>query len=124
MATTAYGELMKRLVTARRIQDGKPIANNTRLYGIEDCDGNTAVAVKLHKTYVVIHHQDGSFTLNSGGWRTVTTKERMNAWSEANVWQDKGEWFVRWMGKEYPYQDRMRFYPDGKVTKDGEPCES
>jgi hypothetical protein len=35
------------------------------------------IAVKLHATDVVTLHPDGSITLNSGGWHTPTTKERM-----------------------------------------------
>lgn len=48
-------------------------------------------------------------TLNTGGWRTRTTKDRMNQFSAQfcgnafRVYQDKGVWFVLVRGNEAPY---------------------
>jgi hypothetical protein len=48
-------------------------------------------------------------TLNTGGWRTDTTKMRMNQFSAQfcgnafRVYQDKGDWFVLVRGNEAPY---------------------
>jgi hypothetical protein len=38
-----------------------------------------AIAVRLHSTDVVTFFADGRIMLNSGGWQSVTTKQRMNA---------------------------------------------
>lgn len=43
------------------------------------------MAVRLHNTDVVTYHPDGTATLYTGGWMTVTTKDRINAWSPARV---------------------------------------
>lgn len=56
---------------------------------------NNSVAIRLHNTNVVILRNDGTVTLNSGGWKTATTKARMNQYlNNHTVFQNKGEWFV------------------------------
>jgi hypothetical protein len=55
-------------------------------------------AVCLHNTSVVIYWANGDVTLNTGGWKTVTTRDRMRAFfpgvkSWPKNWQAKG--FVR-----------------------------
>jgi hypothetical protein len=65
-----------------------------------DSDGSTCV--QYHATVVAKRGAGGgTVTLNSGGWRTVTTKARMNqalrTWNPDKHWgvfQRKGEWFV------------------------------
>lgn len=59
---------------------------------------DSATAVVYHGTYVVVF-TDKQVSLNSGGWRTVTTKARMNLASDEfnlgfSVYQRKGKWFV------------------------------
>lgn len=84
-------------------------------------------AVRLHNTDVVTFHPDGSVTLDSGGWRTMTTKSRINGYLPvgARVESDAGEWFLypRWNGwgtatapgSAYPFADGMRLLADGTV---------
>lgn len=36
------------------------------------------IAVRYHSTFIVTYHPDGSLTLNTGGWRTTTTKARIH----------------------------------------------
>jgi hypothetical protein len=67
-----------------RCHKRRKIANNTWLErrstnfdsDIEDPDDE--IAVRLHNTDVVTFRRDGAITLNTGGWFTVTTKERIN----------------------------------------------
>ncbi len=90
----------------------RKLGNNTyleeRLH--PDCDRDNCpkhpidYAVRLHRTDVVTLHPDGSQTLNSGGWRTVTTKDRINAYSMARVWSDRGEWKVAMRTRRAPAQ--------------------
>ena len=80
----------------------KLAGNNTLRF--ETRDG--AVCFKLHKTVVVTRHSDGRVTLNSGGWRTVTTKARMNEHARPyRVASDRGVWTVYGEGKSVPYFD-------------------
>jgi hypothetical protein len=55
---------------------------------------NGDVGIILHATEVVTIHADGTYTLRSGGWRTLTTKDRMNTYCPYRVTQCKGEWSV------------------------------
>lgn len=57
-------------------------------------DGETVV--RLHRTDIVRKLADGSVILTSGGWQTLTTKERMNAQmpAGASIYQAKGLWYV------------------------------
>lgn len=67
-------------------------------------DESGARCVQYHKTIVWKRSADGkTITLNTGGWKTVTTKLRMNqAFSQFGytfrVYQDKGDWFISHMG--------------------------
>lgn len=69
--------------------------------------------VRYHSTDVVVF-DDRAVTLDSGGWKTATTKARMNQASHEfglgfSVYQDKGEWFVmdRSSRKSIPFVDGM-----------------
>ena len=57
-----------------RCKDSRKIANNTYLKR-----RGQDIAVMLHETDIVIFHPNNTFTLNSGGYRTRTTKARMNS---------------------------------------------
>lgn len=67
------------------------IANNT--FARDEANGDHII--RLHDTDIVIFHDDGTVTLNSGGWRTVTTKRRINQLLPAGwgVVQRGGKWF-------------------------------
>lgn len=50
-----------------------------------------------------------SIILDTGGWFTTTTKTRMNQASNQwklgyHVYQDKGEWYVRYRGYRIPFK--------------------
>lgn len=68
----------------------KKVGNNT--YAVRNTDGS--IGLRLHKTQVVIFYQDGRVTLHTGGWRSVTTKARINEWIPGawRVAQTKGQW--------------------------------
>ena len=67
--------------------------------------------VRYHST-VVVRFGKGTVELNSGGWRTRTTKMRMNQTSNQydlgfQVFQNDSEWFVSFKGETLDFQDRM-----------------
>lgn len=86
--------------------------------------GADTIALKLHATDVVTYHRDGRIVLNSGGWRTVTTKERMNRFSPLSISQSKGHWGVVagpdfWSdpSQAVSYADGMTYHSDtGKFS--------
>jgi hypothetical protein len=88
-----------------RIRDTKKLANNT--YARRDGD---AVAVRLHATDVVTLHDDGRVVLDSGGWRTVITRDRMNRYAPgARVYQKRGVMRVRVGGGDFHYVDGFTY---------------
>lgn len=76
---------------------------------VSNYDGVTRVV--FHRTTVVRFDSD-TITLNSGGWKTVTTKRRMNQASEHyglefHVYQKDFVWYVLWKGETLEYHDGM-----------------
>ena len=85
------------------------------------------IAMLYHETDVAIFKPNGDIELQSGGWHTSTTKERMNwalASSPFTIVQDKGIWFVHnknngnWWDKanrKCRYQDGVVLHTDGTI---------
>jgi hypothetical protein len=111
-----YSNAKKLFETAKNKENGKPLENNTRLFKRGD-----SYAVQLHSTDVVTIHANGTYTLDSGGWHTVTTKQRINAYSPAKLSQRLGQWFL-YQGS-YSKDKKMKNMPifvDGvTITKTG-----
>lgn len=77
-------------------------------------------AVRYHHTDVITFFPNGDIQLNSGGWRTVTTKLRFNSYSPVRVYSDKGIWYVNQPNdKPIPYVDGMIFDSNGLVKDKG-----
>lgn len=104
-----YADAESKLASGRKGE--KKIGNNTYLRRV---DGG--IAVRLHATDVVTIHPDGSYTLNTGGWWTVTTKERINAYSPARLSQRRGEWYLLTPAGEVKYWDGVRVDGAGNVV--------
>lgn len=92
--------------TARNPWIGKPLYRNTRLENRGD-----DYAIRLHATDVVTIHADGTYTLNTGGWRTRTTKERINEYAPVRAYQLRGKWYI---GAGVPFYDGMRVDAHGR----------
>ncbi len=80
-------------------------------------EGKTTVT--YHETdVVVVNRSRNTITLDSGGWRTVTTKARMNQTSRQlslgfGVWQRDFKWYVKHHGRTYDFYDGMVFCLNG-----------
>lgn len=70
------------------------------------------IVIHYQATDVVTYKPDGTTILDSGGWRTPTTKQRMNDYANAGIFQHKGIWF---MGG---WDTRIAFN-EGAIVKDG-----
>jgi hypothetical protein len=97
-------------------RDSRKIDNHTYLQRRGD-----DIAVKLHDTDVVTFKKDGSVVLDSGGWLTPTTKDRINdnLGDYGYISQKNRQWTVHVAGKEYPYKDGMTIMPGGRVEGAG-----
>ena len=91
------------MVRGKRNAKRRKVGNNTYAEILAD----NSVAITLHSTDVVTIHEDGAYTLRTGGWQTVTTKDRINQYSPVRVYQRQYEWFVKINGKEYPFMEGM-----------------
>jgi hypothetical protein len=101
MSRQTNQQIMSGVVDALKI---KRIANNTVRY--ERSNGD--IVWRLHNTDVVTKHPDDTYTLNSGGWKTVTTKDRINTYFPGSVWSDKGLWYVGRGVNRSVFYDGMR----------------
>lgn len=103
----SYADAEKAFGAARNPDAGRPVARNTRLYRRgED------YAIQLHETDVVTFHPNGKVTLNSGGWRTVTTKDRINSFSPARLFAENGLWYLGGIEDRWA---KMAMFEDGMV---------
>lgn len=65
------------------------------------------IAIKYHCTRVVTYWPNGRIVLNSGGFRTVTTKRRMCEHTPATIYQSSRVWYVRLNGETICFTDQM-----------------
>lgn len=80
----------------------RKIDNNT----VEYFNSEGARKIRLHDTDIFIE-KDGFIWLNSGGWRTVTTKDRLNKYTPSGwrVGSEKGMWNVSTPAGRFPFRD-------------------
>lgn len=92
----------------------KKVARNTWDY--VGADGLRRI--RLHNTDIVEFLPRGRVRLNTGGWRSLTTKDRMGTHSGFDVWSKRGQWIVmdRYQGEDVPRRS-VPFY-DGIVLPD------
>lgn len=98
--------------SALRGRKSRKVGNNT--YMEQDEVNPETVHLRLHSTRIITWEADGTIKLNSGGWRTVTTKKRMNDYTPFTVYQKDHEWYVcRWGVHDIPFEDGMVLKADG-----------
>jgi hypothetical protein len=81
----------KNLVAALRGRTSRKVDNNTYARRLD----SGAVVLRLHKTDIMTAEPDGSVVIRSGGWRTVTTKARLNDYLKdgLSISQARGIWY-------------------------------
>ena len=98
------------LRNVRGVKSAKKIGNNT--FEVIYKDG--CKAIRLHRTDVVTFRRDGSCILNSDGWETRTTKDRMNKYAPVSVYQVDSIWYVaqkRRISDRFPQKgEPVRYY--------------
>ncbi len=92
------------------------IDNNTIEY--YRLDGTRVI--RLHLTDIVTFHKSGAVHLNTDGWTTLTTKDRINKYSPYRIHQAKSIWYVTINGVDYVYKDGISIFPSGAVQGQGE----
>lgn len=102
------------------VVSSKKVANNTLHHILENGDE----VYQLHDTEIVRIKPDGTVRLNSEGWRTSTTKNRINdlqnlvsVYQESSIWYiHRGDWKT---GETVPYFDGIEIHPDKPLPTDG-----
>ena len=102
--------------------DKKKLANNTYLTKEDD-----AFVIRLHDTDIVKIKEESNqtfFTINTDGWMTSTTKERINSFTPLRIFQKRGVWYVYQQvdGREEVVQffDGMTVDQSGRVVNSAE----
>ena len=94
----------------------KKLAPNTSLVRML----NGAYAIVYYATRILTFFPDGTFSVNSGEWMTMSTKERINRFAPKGfcVNQKKGEWFYTTsddtgnITSQGVFRDKMMFAED------------
>ena len=96
-------------------RDSRKLENHTYLK--RHC---STISILLWNTYVVTYNKNGSVILDTGGYHTVTTKERINHYNPLGyVWTDRGDWWYSptrsGVGEReaYEFKNGMVIQPDG-----------
>jgi hypothetical protein len=126
--------------SARDKSKGKPIANNTRLWEIKNPLKNRMTVflkaspheyidkhhhanynimgyeIKLHGNVIMTIYRY-HIELSSGGWKTLTTKERLNRYlpNGFKLYQKNWEWYIEHGDKTYDFDDVLWIHNDGRV---------
>ncbi len=109
-----YNEALEKLNGRER----RKLKNNTYLERID----TETIGVRLHNTFVVTYKANGDIILKTGGWHTVTTKDRINAYSPVGISQKNFTWYVsRYDGNGIhaplgEFEEGMVFNQGHKVT--------
>jgi len=122
---TAYSQLLAHIEAGQSKME-RAWGNNTRVRRIIGVDPH--IAAVLHNTDIAACYPDGRVTLNTGGWRTATTQDRINkvlrlavAGNHWRVWSEKGQWRLYFYSApgapipSYSFADGCTVYPDGRV---------
>ena len=100
-----------------RNTQSRKMANNTYL---ERRDAN--IVLKLHDTDIITYQPNGDIILNSGGWHTVTTKDRISSGLPHGytLTQSKSIWYIikHLEGKEFWNAENPQYrFKDGITIK-------
>lgn len=101
-------------------RDGKKLENNTYL-----SKGEENIYIRLHDTNIITFLPNGRTILNSGGYKTATTKDRMNKYlpHPFQIYREQNEWYLYGKTSVSFWNDPNKFrnpFKDGMViTKNG-----
>lgn len=116
MARRTKGEIMAGVDSV----ESRFVDHNTVMYHRE----NGERVIRLHLTDIVTYQPNGDIVLNTGGWNTITTKDRINKQLELEapgwrVWSDKGELYL---SKGWEHDCPVYHWHDGITLYQGTGC--
>lgn len=115
--TTLYRELKDYLSKGRNKKD-RPSLNNTRVHVLDD----GRIGIKLHDTDVLKVDYENVVELNTGGYYTNVTKDRINHYlpSGIYVYPLSGIWYLKVDGESYGYRDGIKIDLDSREVFDAD----
>lgn len=114
ISLTSYLDACGVMATAKTPSKGKPLATSTRLH-----KRGEDFAVQYHDTDIVTFRPDGKIVLNTGGWLTMMTRQRMEeylptGWAITSI---KGRWYLVQRGDTWATPRARYAFRDG-ITLD------
>lgn len=94
-------------------RESRKLANNT--YAKRRGDH---IAIMLHATDILKYWPDGRIEVQTGGWKSSTTKARINDYAPMSLFQRKGQWFWR---NGMPFTDGDTFNAAGELQAQATP---
>ena len=98
----------KQLLNNESCIKSKLIGFNTIEIIQEDCR-----VIRYHETDIITEYPD-KIILNSGGWKTKTTKDRMNLYTNLDINQKNNSWFVN----GHLFYDNITFDKQGNLLSE------
>lgn len=101
---TTYAECARFL--SFPLKRSRSCGNNTTVVARWSGGLDPAFGIVLHSTEVVSFYADGEIDFHTGGWHTVTTKDRLNRVAKAHgysIGAKNGKWFIT----DYTYGRRI-----------------
>lgn len=103
--------------TVKRLR-GKGTNNTWVEGGLGDSGQFKNIRIRLYGTIIVsIDLETKTYRLNSGGWRTVTTKDRINSFSPAHLYQKDRVWYLRTSKGDVEFRDEITVDERGDVVE-------
>ena len=106
-------DIMLTYESAQRMLGKRPTKKLARNTYLRMEDGNAVI--RFWETDVIVISPEDIYTLNSGGYLTTTTKERLNSFSPARISQEKGLWYICARDSRKLFADGVRVDSSGNV---------
>lgn len=111
---------------ARNIISGRILRDDYEDPQEWDDTNDLAYVVKYHDTEILTYYPDGAIKVQSGGWYTMSTRDRIERFSGIRINQESGFWTIAKMGGKYgntavkpfvPYHDGIVILASGKAER-------
>lgn len=74
------------------------------------------IVIKYHATDIITITPENKYILNCKGWRSGSTKLRLNKYTPVRIFQKNFEWFVYTNGQTITYHDGITFDSTGSIS--------
>ena len=100
-------------------KNDRKIGFETIVHRVDDYE----IAIKHYRTNILVVDATNIVTINTNGWKTKTTKDRLNQFlncMRVGIAQKKGEWFIHGSNGSFPYEDGTEVHGGGYILTPSE----